>query len=395
MVWFYNCDNHITHYRLGYQGILLISYGLLYTWLQNKATEWLVGKNLNNATQVHLLILLCISGPILWAIIYLIIKTLKPEQLPRRLTLHKFLKTIVTAIADLATNILLFVSIFYVQNVFANYVRGFVLPVLAMMHHCFIRDKLRKHEKAGAIITFIGVLIAFITTSIYYINSNKYPGETYGIAVYTLGLYVIFQSVFSFSQDILSRNVVHHLDFQPREIIAYLGIWEYILGTIILVLLNNTYDDYRLLNTPEIIEIVIDRADPYLFAILAVLPFISVTYYMLLIRIIQEQNAGTSVSFEIIRSVIYFLVVQTQNEMDVVYTVQITIGAIFIIYGCLIFINSPITPTALSGDLKAYNFIPPRKSNARHTDITIMANNSDQNNPLAEGTIPNYMNSNA
>jgi len=336
---------HFDKYRFAYQGLILIIYGLLNTYLQTTAVNILTSTTDDLSAQIHASYLY-IGGYFVWSLMYFMWKIISGELKKKNLIFKRILKCSFTAFADLSLNFVIFITVLNYKDIFGNYIRGLVLPLLTIMSHLFIRDKLKKYHIAGATITFIGFAIMFSTGSMYYFLDEDGKANIYEYALGGLALYVLFETFSYFAIELLCRDP---LDFQPREIIAYLGVWESIGATIILVLLNQSFEGHRIINTLEIIS-KLQKIDPAEIVVLCLLPIVSATINMLIIRIIKERNAGTSLSLLIIRSTLYFLVLQNKGKTEVKYTIVETIGAISIIYGCLIFVDSPVTPKVLENN---------------------------------------------
>jgi len=328
------------------QGVLFIVGGFFITIAQNAAVQWVSGAD---KTQVHIIIFFYILGYFGWSIIYFTMKYFRKEEDEiRKLSVKKFIGCFGIVIVDFIINSLGILTATSVERSFDNYLRGLELPYVALLLKYIFGESLRRYQKTGAILTFAASILTCIVGSIYYIKILEEPMGDFGWAIGCTVFLFIFQGLYFLLIDRLCRST--QLDFQPREIIAYLGIWEFILACIIITVLNQPiFKGEPYFHTLDGISIIL-TSPFYVFVVFILLPVLGGAYNIFVVRIIREHSAAVVTCLDIIRSATFFLILAQVGESPTLITSLQTSGSLFIIYGCLIYLYLPITPKFLIDD---------------------------------------------
>jgi len=325
------------------QGALFIVTGFVITIVQNAAAQWV---SEDDKTQIHLIIFLYISGYFMWSLIYFPIKIIrKDDRDARRLTFKKFFSCFGVVIVDFIINTLGIVTATSVKRSFDNYLRGLELPYLALLLRYAFGETLKRYQRAGAILTFIASLMTCVVGAFYYLEILDEPRNDFGWAIGCTIFLCIFQGLYFLLIDRLCRSP--QLDFQPREIIAYLGVWEFVISCVIIIILNQPiFNGQRYFSTLSGLSIIASHP-LYVFVGFIVIPILGGVFNIFVVIIIREYSAAAVACLDTIRSTTYFLIMTQVGNSPTLLTSLQTSGSLLIIYGCMIYLYLPITPKFL------------------------------------------------
>jgi len=341
----------MNHHKL-WLGATFIGVGLINSTIQRVLLSWMHihFQNPEDNFAFHITILAYIFGYFCWSVIYFI--KLSIQHSLNTLSWKKFLYCGITSIIDIGIVILNFATL-HQSEIFDNF-KAFSFPFLILLLAKIYKDKFYKYQKVGTFIITIGAIICFITGTVYYFTNHNgkknYDTDEYFFTLSIKLLLYLGIGLYYFNLDWLSRQrIKKNIGFQPSEVIAYLGIWEFTASIIIVFILNMTpINGHKICNSINVLSGIF-TAEWNIILSFMLLPLFAAIFNIVVTMTTFEFGAGTAICFLLVRQTLFIFVYRMIiNDIYSIYYISlVSLGEFIIIYGLAIFIFSPITPYVL------------------------------------------------